>query len=154
MRTSLDIKEEETVWKIYNTIREIEYTFRVLKTDLDLRPIYHKNDSSTMAHLHLGLLAYWMVNTIRYQLKAKEINIDWQEIVRIANTQKMITTTATNVNQKNIYTRKCSEPEAKIKTIYAALNYKSYPKVKQKFVVLKIEPEQPTIHINSRFASG
>ena len=27
LRTSLDIKEEETVWEIYNTIREIEYTF-------------------------------------------------------------------------------------------------------------------------------
>jgi len=29
LRTSLDVTEEETVWKIYNTIREIEYTFRV-----------------------------------------------------------------------------------------------------------------------------
>jgi hypothetical protein len=154
LRTSLDTKEEETIWKIYNTIREIEYTFRVLKTDLDLRPIYHKNDTSTMAHLHLGLLAYWMVNTIRYQLKAKEINIDWQEIVRVANTQKMVTTTAKNVNEDNVYIRKCSEPEAKIKTIYSALNYRSYPKIKRKFVVLKIEPDRPTLQINSRFASG
>jgi len=154
LRTSLDIKEEETVWKIYNTIREIEYTFRVLKTDLDLRPIYHKNDTSTMAHLHLGLLAYWMVNTIRYQLKKKEMNIDWKEIVRIANTQKIITTTAKNVNQNNIYIRKCSEPEAKIKAIYSALNYKSKPKMKQKFVVLKIEPDQLPLLANSRFASS
>jgi len=154
LRTSLDIKEEETVWEIYNTIREIEYTFKVLKTDLDLRPIYHKNDTSTMAHLHLGLLAYWMVNTIRYQLKSKEINIDWKEIVRIANTQKMITTTAKNINQNNVYIRKCSEPEAKIKIIYSALNYKSKPKIKQKFVVLKIEPEQMDLQTNRRFASG
>ena len=28
-----------------------------------------------MAHLHLGLLAYWVVNTIRYQLKAKGIKV-------------------------------------------------------------------------------
>jgi transposase len=68
LRTSLDGYSEATLWKIYNTIREIEATFRVLKTDLDLRPVYHKNDSSTMAHLHLGLLAYWLVNTIRHQL--------------------------------------------------------------------------------------
>ena len=154
LRTSLDIKEEETVWKLYNSIREIEYTFRVLKTDLDLRPIYHKNDTSTMAHLHLGLLAYWMVNTIRYQLKAKAINIDWQEIVRIANTQKMITTTAKNVNENNVYIRKCSEPEAKIKTLYIALNYKSHPKIKQKFVVLKIEPENRIMQPNRQFGSG
>ncbi|MDV7402700.1 transposase, partial [Arthrospira platensis SPKY1] len=53
LRTSLDIKEEPLIWEIYNTIREIENSFRTLKTDLDLRPIYHKNDTSTVAHLHL-----------------------------------------------------------------------------------------------------
>ena len=107
-----------------------------------------------MLTLHLGLLAYWMVNTIRYQLKAKAINIDWQEIVRIANTQKMITTTAKNVNENNVYIRKCSEPEAKIKTLYIALNYKSHPKIKQKFVVLKIEPENQIMQPNRQFGSG
>jgi transposase len=45
--------------------------FRVLKTDLDLRPIYHQKDENTMAHLHLGLLAYWLINTVRHQLKKK-----------------------------------------------------------------------------------
>jgi hypothetical protein len=30
---------------------EIEYSFRTLKTDLDLRPIYRKKDPSTLAHL-------------------------------------------------------------------------------------------------------
>jgi transposase len=66
LRTNLDSPDEALEWMIYNTIREIESTFRVLKTDLDLRPIYHKNDDSSMAHLHLGLLAYWLVNTIRH----------------------------------------------------------------------------------------
>jgi len=74
--------------------------------------------------------------------------------VRIANTKKIITTTAKNVNQNNIYIRKCSEPEAKIKIIYSALNYKSKPKIKQKFVVLKIEPNQLALLVNSRFASS
>ena len=55
---------EKVLWDSYNSIREIEATFRVLKTDLDLRPVYHKKDETTMAHLNLGLLAYWLVNTI------------------------------------------------------------------------------------------
>jgi hypothetical protein len=71
LRTSLTACEN-LLWDVYNIIREIEYSFRTLKTDLDLRPIYHKNDVSTMAHLHLGLLAYWVVNTVRYQLKRKQ----------------------------------------------------------------------------------
>jgi hypothetical protein len=54
LRTNLNVQDEVVVWNIYNTIREIENTFRTLKTDLYLRPIYHKNDDATMAHLHLG----------------------------------------------------------------------------------------------------
>ncbi len=141
LKTSLNPEDEETVWKIYNTIREIEYTFRVLKTDLDLRPIYHKKDESTMAHLHLGLLAYWLVNTIRYQLKSKKIKSEWREIVRIANTQKMLTTTAINTRGEEVWIRRCSEPEQKIKELFLALNQKFYPFTRKKSVVLKIEPE-------------
>jgi hypothetical protein len=59
-----------------------------------------------MAHLNLGLLAYSLVNTIRFQLKNNKINHDWQEIVRIGNTQKMITTEGKNVNGQLICMRK------------------------------------------------
>jgi transposase len=88
------MEEEAKVCQCYNTIREIESSCRCLKTDVDLRPIYHQNDDATMAQLHLGILAFWLVNTVRFQLKNKKINHSWSEIVRIANTQKMITTIA------------------------------------------------------------
>ncbi len=127
LRTSLENHDEEILWDFYNAIREIEASFRVLKTDLDLRPIYHKNDSSTMAHLHLGLLAYWVVNTIRFQLKSKGINYGWKEIVRIMNTQKAVTTIAQNVHDQTITIRRCSEPNEKVKQLYDALRFKYAP---------------------------
>lgn len=139
VRTSLDGNSEETVWKSYNTIREIEASFRVLKTDLDLRPIYHKTDKATMSHLHLGLIAYWLVNTVRYQLKQNGINHDWRELVRIMNTQKIVTTTAQNVAEDVISIRRCSEPNDKVKLIYETLKYKSAPFKKKKSVVHKLE---------------
>ena len=135
LRTNLDQKDEKTQWTIYNTIREIESTFRVLKTDLDLRPVYHKTDEAAMAHLHLGLLAYWVVNTIRYQLKQKGINNQWRDIVRIMNTQKIVTTTMQNEYNQQIAVRQCSEPTQQVKEIYTALNYKNQPFTRKKFVV-------------------
>jgi hypothetical protein len=114
----------------------------MMKTDLDLRPIYHKNDESTMAHLHLGILAYWLLNSIRYQLKQKGTKGCWQEIIRKANTQKIITTTGTNLTDSIIGTRRCSEPNPAIQSIYEALGYKSKPFVKRKFVVHKSKPEK------------
>lgn len=119
------------VWNIYNTIKEIENAFRTLKTDLDLRPIYHKNDDATMAHLQLRILAYWLVNTIRFQLKNKKINSCWKEIVRIGNTQKVITTTGTNTFDKTIEVRKCSEPNQNLATIYDILKSKYKPFTKR-----------------------
>jgi len=123
---------------IYNTIREIESTFRILKTDLDLRPIYHKNDQSTMAHLHLGILAYWLVNTIRYQLKQSGIKDDWKEIKRKASTQKSVLTTAQNSYDKIIQIKRCTEQTEDLRKIHNALKQqKSKPFKQIKFVVHK-----------------
>lgn len=139
LRTSLLLKDEVMIWNIYNTIREIESSFRTLKTDLDLRPVYHKSDAGTMAHLHLGLLAYWVVNTVRCKLKAHGINSHWQEIVRIGNTQKIITTHGTNTAGVVIGVRKCSEPGEQLKNIQSILLIKPKPFAKRKSVVHKPE---------------
>jgi transposase len=137
LRTSLLLEDEVMIWNIYNTIREIESSFRTLKTDLDLRPVYHKSDAGTMAHLHLGLLAYWIVNTIRCKLKAHGINSHWPEIVRIGNTQKIITTHGNNKAGKVIGVRKCSEPGEQLRNIQSILLIKPKPFAKRKSVVHK-----------------
>ena len=69
LRTNVPTLDEKSTWEYYNLIREIETSNRQLKTDLNLRPIYHQKDESADAHLFFGLLAYWIVNTIRYKLK-------------------------------------------------------------------------------------
>jgi len=141
LRTSIQGNSEENVWQFYNTIREIEATFRVLKTDLDLRPIYHQKDENTMAHLHLGLLAYSMVNTVRHQLKKEGIHSGWREIVRTMNTQKAVTTLAQNNHEEVIMIRRCSEPNQPVRKLYDALKYKYAPFIKRKSVVHKSELE-------------
>ena len=169
LRTSLSISEELT-WMIYNIIREIESGFRTLKTDLDLRPIYHKKDDATMAHLNLGLPAYWVVNTVRYQLKRTEneidkkqktdenqtgapppINFQWREIIRIMNTQKSVLTISQNRYDEVIISRRCSEPTAGAQAIYHRLKYKSKPFAKRKFVVHKSEFKKMNLADLQRF---
>ena len=58
LRTTLESDSEELLWQCYNIIREIEATFRVLKTDLDLRPIYHKKDENT---IFICIWHYWLI---------------------------------------------------------------------------------------------
>jgi len=131
LRTSVKQVDEKGFWDIYNTIREIESVFRTLKSDLKMRPVFHKTDENSVAHLNLAVLAYQMVHTIRYQLKAKGINHDWTHIVRIMNTQKAATVTVKDKNDQKIFIRKCTTPEPKAAEIYNALGYKHYPFVKK-----------------------
>jgi transposase len=135
IQTNLDEKRETTLWTIYNTLTEIEATFRVLKTDLSLRPVFHQKDENTEAHLFLGLLAYQMVAFIRHQLKMHNINHDWKNIVRIMNTQKMVTTSVKTRDDKLIRTLKSSLPAVKVKEIYDAMNFKYQPFGTKKSVV-------------------
>jgi len=117
-------------------------TFRCLKSDLSLRPVFHKTDEATMAHLHLGLLAYQLASTIRFQLKQQGITHEWKEIVRIMNTQKMVTTHLVNTDDERISIRKCSTPEPKVQAIYKTLGYEQKPFIRKKSVVPQIIPEK------------
>ncbi|HZL10166.1 MAG TPA: hypothetical protein VFC65_09220 [Prolixibacteraceae bacterium] len=94
-----------------------------------------------MAHLHLGLMAYRLLNTIRHQLKKEGINSGWKEIVRTMNTQKAVTTLAQNNHEEGIMIRRCSEPNQQVRRLYDALKYKYAPFKKKKSVVHKSELE-------------
>ena len=127
LRTNVRTFDEKTTWDYYNLIREIECTNRQLKTDLNLRPIYHQRDDRCEAHLFFGLLSYWVVNTIRLQLKRQDKTAFWSEIVRRMSTQKLITTKTINALGNPVELRQCSEPSKEARAIYRMLGYKEAP---------------------------
>ena len=147
LRTNREKLDEQTTWDYYNLIREIECTNCQLKTDLSLRPIYHQKDGRSDAHLFMGLIAYWIVNTIRYRMKVvnqrreQEANKDkkpdekrkrfptpfWAEIVRRMSTQKAVTTEAVNALGEKVTVRLCSTPKKEAAEIYEMLGYKKMP---------------------------
>lgn len=132
LRTSRQQLDERAIWDYYNIIRNVEDAFRTLKLDLDLRPIYHQKDESTEAHIFFGLLSYWIVNTIRVQLKERAIRHDWTEITRIMATQKAVTTCAINKLGEMVKIRTCTVPEEKLQGLYDALVYKTQPYKRKK----------------------
>ncbi len=127
LRTNVRTLDEKTTWDYYNLIREIGCINRQLKNDFNLRPIYHQKDESSDAHLFFGLLAYWVVNTIRYELKQSNIKCYWTGITRRMSIQKLVTTNATNALGEAIVFRQSSRPSKSAKEIYDALKFKHAP---------------------------
>ena len=131
-RDTLSLFGRRTAWDYYNLIREIEATNRQLKTDLNLRPIYHQKDSRSDAHLFFGLLSYWVVNTIRHQLKLSGETAYWTEIVRRMQPQKLVTTQAVNTLGEKVRFRARSRPTKEAEAIYRALGMRPAPFIKVK----------------------
>lgn len=139
--TSLDENDEVNVWKFYNVIRTVEETFHTLKSDLDMRPVYHKSDGGIKAHLNLAVLAYWIVSVTKYRLKLKEYpNIRWEEIMRIAQAQVVVTAEAKTEDGGRITIRQSTEAEEQLAAIYSLLDINSNPIGKIKS---QVHPKSP-----------
>lgn len=134
IRTSYTNSGEKELWDIYNTIREVESTFRCLKSDLSIRPVFHQKDERIEAHIYLTILAYQLVNTIRYMLRQKGIRHDWRNILRIMDTQT-IQTIELPTDKKDIHIRKPSKPIKEVQQIYQATGCKDTEKAVKKYVV-------------------
>ncbi|MFA5920496.1 MAG: IS1634 family transposase [Methylococcaceae bacterium] len=136
-RTNIPNWSEEQLWTTYTMLTEIEATFRSLKTDLGLRPVYHHKEDRVTGHLFITLLAYHLVHTLRYQLKQQGIHLSWDSIRNIMSTQQRITITLPTDDNKTIHLRTTTKPELRQKQIYAALSIKPDPIDKCKTIIDK-----------------
>ncbi len=80
LRTSHRDWELEKVLRTYWRLTGVEATFRSLKVDLGLRPIWHRKDARIAAHLFIALLAYHAVRLIRTRLRAAGIRSSWSTL--------------------------------------------------------------------------
>ncbi|MCF6358850.1 MAG: hypothetical protein L3J54_13700 [Draconibacterium sp.] len=126
---------ENDVWQVYNLIREVEAVFRCLKTDLDIRPIYHQIDEFIEPHIWLGITAYQIVNYIKTTLKDNDINYSWTTIVQKMKSMQSSIVSVNNSNNEKIYVKLCSRPTADQIRIFDALNFKHRPFVRKTKVV-------------------
>ena len=107
--------------------------------------MYHKTDGGIKAHLNLAVLAYWIVSVTKYRLKLKEYpNIRWEEIMRIAQTQVVVTAEADTADGGKVSIRQSTEAEEKLAAIYSLLDISPNPIGKVKSMVYpKPPPKNP-----------
>lgn len=114
LRTSHVDWDIETVLRTYWRITDIEATFRSLKSELGLRPIWHQLDKRIAAHLLIAVLAYHAVHLIRTRLAAKEIHACWASIREGMRTWVRITTRMRQTDGTLIVNRQDTRPAAEV----------------------------------------
>jgi transposase len=117
-RTDLDEKE---LWSLYMMLNRVEDSFRALKSELGLRPVYHRKGSRQTCHLFISVLAYHLLASIQRRLMEKGISYRWETIRTRMSNQTRVTTSVTNANGERIHTRATTDPEPFHFDIYRAL---------------------------------
>ncbi|MBF0108790.1 MAG: IS1634 family transposase, partial [Magnetococcales bacterium] len=79
--------DEKTLWKTYIMLTDVEAVIRSCKSELGMRPVFHKKEERSDGHLFITVLAYQFVQIIRRQLNENGISGRWETLRRILSGQ-------------------------------------------------------------------
>ena len=80
LRTNVHEWSEEELWRTYIQLTEAEAAFRIHKTDLSIRPIWHQKAERAEAHILVCFLAYVLWKTLE----------QWQQRAGLGNSPRTI----------------------------------------------------------------
>jgi len=138
----LDLSEEE-ISKIHRTLTTIEDSFRSMKSELGLRPNYHKRDDTSTAHIFITVIAYHIITGILKKLRTNGINYSWRTIRDILSTQVRVTTSFQTEDKATIHIRTTTSPTLKQSDIYSKLELVQKP-LKQVKIKLPLKKDRGT----------
>lgn len=78
--------DKEEVLESYKELWQIEKAFRVAKTDLEIRPIYHRVQRRIEAHICIAFAAYKIYKELERQLKQMKAELSPEKAIDIAKT--------------------------------------------------------------------
>ena len=140
----LDLIEEE-ISKIHRTLTTVEDSFRSMKSELGLRPNYHKRDDTSTAHIFITVIAYHIIAGILKKLRTNGINYSWRTIRNILSTQVRVTTSFNTEDKATMHIRTTTTPTLKQSDIYSKLGLVQKP-LKQVKIKLPVKKDRTTIN--------
>jgi transposase len=71
LRTNLQADSAEQMWSMYMQLTEAEASFRALKSELSIRPLFHQKESRVKAHILVAFLGYALWVTLKHLLQRR-----------------------------------------------------------------------------------
>ncbi len=74
----------------YNQLWHIERAFRISKTDLKIRPIYHRNGNRIESHICIAFVAYTIYKEVERRLAEKNVSLSPARVAELTKTMYTI----------------------------------------------------------------
>jgi transposase len=81
LRTNTDFEAAE-VARAYKSLWRVERTFRESKSTLEVRPIFHHRDDTSIGHIVAGFLALRLEVDMQSRMEEKAIDVSWPDFMR------------------------------------------------------------------------
>jgi len=127
LRTSRHDLDEKGLWQLYITLEGIEDSFRSLKSELGLRPVFHSKESRVKAHLFVSVLAYHLLSAIRHRLRSQGYMMRWATLRQRMSTHVLSTVSMKTESGTTVSIRTPSSPEVFHRDVYRALGIRMNP---------------------------
>ena len=108
LRTSMAEWDEEALWRTYTALTDVEAVFRSLKSELGLRPIFHRTPKRSDGHLFITVIAYQLVQSIRRHLGEKGERARWSTLLSILEGHQRVTATFHRKDGRTLHVRKAT----------------------------------------------
>ena len=89
LRTNLQAGSAEELWSRYMQLTEAEASFRALKSELSIRPLFHQLEPRVKAHVMVAFLGYALWVTLKHLLKRRAAIIPRPSISRAADARPL-----------------------------------------------------------------
>src|SRR5229473_193938 len=89
LRTNLQADTAEELWSKYMQLTEAEASFRALKSELSVRPLFHQLEPRVKAHVMVAFLGYALWVTLKHLLQRRPALIPKPAAADVGNTQPL-----------------------------------------------------------------
>lgn len=141
LRSNMLSDSPAKLWEFYLQLVEVEETFRTLKGDLEIRPIFHQEMGRVEAHLFVAFLAYCLHVTLKNLLQSHARGLTPRQVLdKLAQIQMLDVHFPTTDGRELIF-RRYTKPEPDQQLILDTLEWKlpkqSPPKITAKGTIEK-----------------
>jgi transposase len=89
LRTNLQAGSAEQLWSQYMQLSEAEASFRALKSELSIRPLFHQLEPRVKAHVLVAFLGYALWVTLKHWLKRRPAIVPRPSVSGVTNAQPL-----------------------------------------------------------------
>ncbi len=117
LRSNLPPEKPEALWKSYIQLTEAEAAFRVLKSPLSIRPIFHQLERRAKAHILVAFLGYALWVTLKHLLRRKGSTLSPSKALALLATLVSADIVLPTTDGREIRLRRVTTPDAKQKEL-------------------------------------